>query len=32
MMKNCDQSVETNHNPNWLSIPDHYNRILVTGG
>ena len=23
MMKNDDQSVEINHNPNWPYIPDH---------
>ena len=23
MMKNYDQSVEINHNPNWPYIPDH---------
>ena len=29
MMKNYDQSVETNHNPNWLYIPDQLYRILI---
>ena len=27
-MKNYDQSVEINHNPNWPYIPDHPYRIL----
>ena len=31
MMKNYDQSVKINHNPNWLYIPDYPYRILVTG-
>ena len=31
MMKNYDQSVEINHNPNWSCIPDHRFRILVIG-
>ena len=31
-MKNYDQSVEINHNPNWPYIPDHPYRILVIGG
>ena len=31
MMKNHDQSVEINHNPNWLYIPDHPHIILITG-
>ena len=29
MMKNCDQSGEANHNPNWSYIPDHPYRILL---
>ena len=29
MMKNYDQSVEIDHNPNWLHIPDHLYRILI---
>ena len=29
MMKNYDQSVEINHNPNWPFIPDHPYRILI---
>ena len=31
-MKNYDQSVEINHNPNWSYIPDHPYRILIIGG
>ena len=30
-MKNYDESVETNHNPNWLYIPNHPYRILIIG-
>ena len=32
MMKNYDQSVEINHNPNSPYIPDHAYRILIIGG
>ena len=32
MMKNYDQSVEINHNPNWSYIPDYPFRILIIGG
>ena len=32
MMKNYDQSVEINHNPNWLYIAHHPYRILISGG
>ena len=32
MIKNYDQSVEINHNPNLLYIPDHPYRILNIGG
>ena len=32
MMKNYDQSVEINHNPNWPYIPDNLYRILIVGG
>ena len=32
MMKNYDESVEINHNPNRLYIPDHPCRILIIGG
>ena len=31
MMKNCDQSVKINHNPNCPYIPDHPYKILITG-
>ena len=31
MMKNYDQSVEINHNPNWLFIPDYPSRMLIIG-
>ena len=31
MMKNYDQSVEINHNPNWPYIPDHPYRIVIIG-
>ena len=31
-MKNCDQSVEINHNLNWPYIPDHLYRIIIIGG
>ena len=29
MMKNYDQSVEINHNPNWPYISVHHYRILI---
>ena len=29
MMKNYDQSVKINHNPNWPYIPDHPYKILI---
>ena len=29
MMKNYDQSVEINHNPNWRYIPYHPQRIFI---
>ena len=32
MMKNYDESVDINHNPNWPYIPDHPYRILIIGG
>ena len=32
MMKNYDQSVEINHNPNCPYISDHPYRILIMGG
>ena len=31
-MKNYDQSIEINHNPSWIYIPDHSYRILIIGG
>ena len=31
-MKNYDQSVEINHNPNWSYITDNPYRILIIGG
>ena len=31
-MKNYDQSVEINHNPNWPYISNHLYRILIIGG
>ena len=32
VMKNYDESVEINHNPDWPNIPDHPYRILIIGG
>ena len=31
-MKNCDESVEISHNPNWSHIPDRPYRTLIIGG
>ena len=31
MMKNYDESVEINYNPNWSYIPDHPYSILMIG-
>ena len=34
-MVNFDNAAKKNikkHNPNWLKIPDHLHRILITGG
>ena len=31
MMKNYDQLVEINQNPNWPYVPDHPYRILIIG-
>ena len=32
MIKNYDQSVELNHNPNWPHIPDHpYINLIING-
>ena len=32
MMKNYDESIQINHNPNWPYIPEHLCRILTIGG
>ena len=32
MMKNYNQSVQRNYNPNWPYIPHHPYRILIIGG
>ena len=32
MMRNYNQSVEINHNPNWPYIPDHPYKILIISG
>ena len=32
MMKNYEQSVEINHNPNWPYIPGHLYKMLIIGG
>ena len=32
MMKSYDESVEINHNPNWLCIPDSPYRISIIAG
>ena len=29
MMKNYDESVEINHNPNWLYIPEYHYGVLI---
>ena len=31
-MKNLDESVKINHNPDWPHIPDHPYKILIIGG
>ena len=31
-MKNYNESVKINQNPNWPYIPDHLYRILIIGG
>ena len=31
-MKNYDESVKINHNPNWTYISDHPYKILISGG
>ena len=32
MLKNYDQAVEMNRQPNWPYIPDHLYRILIIAG
>ena len=32
VMKNYDESVEINRDPNWPYIPNHLYRILIIGG
>ena len=32
MTRNCNESVETSHNQNWLYIRDHPYTISITGG
>ena len=32
MMKNYEESVEINHNPNWPYIPDYPYKVLLIGG
>ena len=32
MIKNYDESIEINHNPNMPYIPDHPSRILIMNG
>ena len=31
MMKNHDESIKINHNPDWPYTPDHPYRILIIG-
>ena len=31
-MKNCDEPIKINHNPNLPFHPDHPYRILIIGG
>ena len=31
MIKNYDESLKINHNPNWSYIPDHPYRISIIG-
>ena len=31
MMKKCDESVKINHNQNWIYLPSHPYRILISG-
>ena len=30
-MKDYDESIKINHNPNWPSMSDHPHRILIIG-
>ena len=32
MMKNYDQSVEKNRNPNWPYISNHFYRVFINSG
>ena len=32
MVKNLDQPIEINHNPNWPYIPKHPHKSLIIGG
>ena len=32
MRNNYDESVEINHTPNWIFIPDHPYKFLIIGG
>ena len=32
MMRNYNQSVEVNHNPNWHYISDHLYKVLIIEG
>ena len=32
MVKNYDQSIKINHNPNWPYIPNHPCRIIIIDG
>ena len=32
LMKNYNESVEINHNSNWLYVPDYPDKILIIGG
>ena len=32
MIKNYDESIKINYNPNWLFVPEYFYRILIIGG
>ena len=32
MMKNCNESVEISHNPNWSYFPDHPHKMFIIDG